>query len=283
MQATLFSINSSVSLTIGNLLQSDLFECTSVSAKDNTVRPTADSKISDFQSVQFGVKGKSSLGFRLSHVDEEYQLSVPNLATVTDWTGALMFLKSLLIILDVQECSSEGTSYDIETVLTYRFQQKFLVALSELINEIKINSIVKLMGIRRSIFLDENYIGQIIHVSEDQLLDSYDRRLMLTQNIVAYFSEQQVFKIEQSGEDIIVPVNYINSERLTVLPIKPELQPHYQQQYQGKKIAVARLFIMTSDGEKLAEVPYEKFLESLTEGLFMLDAKYVAVEPFKLD
>jgi conserved uncharacterized protein len=36
---------------------------------------------------------------------------------------------------------------------------------------------------------------------------------------------------------------------------------------------------MTADGKKLAEVPYREFLESLTEGIYMLDAKYVLVDP----
>jgi len=49
--------------------------------------------------------------------------------------------------------------------------------------------------------------------------------------------------------------------------------------YQVSKVAIARLFIMTADGEKLAEVPYRQYLESLTEGIYMLDAKYVLVDP----
>ena len=93
------------------------------------------------------------------------------------------------------------------------------------------------------------------------------------------FPEQQIFKVEQDGEDIIIPVNYLNSEGRTILPSHPELEPQYLQQYRGSKVAVARLFIMTADGEKLAEVPYRQFLESLTEGIYMLDAKFVLVDP----
>ncbi len=40
---------------------------------------------------------------------------------------------------------------------------------------------------------------------------------------------------------------------------------------------------MTADGEKLAEVPYRQYLESLTEGIYMLDAKYVLVDPISPD
>ena len=36
---------------------------------------------------------------------------------------------------------------------------------------------------------------------------------------------------------------------------------------------------MTADGKKLAEVPYREFLESLPDGIYMLDAKYVLVDP----
>lgn len=43
----------------------------------------------------------------------------------------------------------------------------------------------------------------------------------------------------------------------------------------------SRLFIMDRSGNKLADVPYDAFLQSLTEHVFMLDAKYVVVEPLK--
>ena len=118
---------------------------------------------------------------------------------------------------------------------------------------------------------------------DDQLLNSYDQRLRFTQQLNAYYSEQQIFKVEQDGEDIIIPVNYLNSEGRTILPSHPELEPQYLQQYRGSKVAVARLFIMTADGEKLAEVPYRQFLESLTEGIYMLDAKFVLVDPISLE
>ena len=86
------------------MLQAELFECYSVSAKDARLKPSADSLISDFHSIQFGVKGKSSLGFRLSFDDQVYQVTIPDLATASDWTGALMFLKTLLLLLDVSVC-----------------------------------------------------------------------------------------------------------------------------------------------------------------------------------
>lgn len=71
---------------------------------------------------------------------------------------------------------------------------------------------------------------------------------------------KEVFKVEQNGEDIIIPINYLNSEGRTILPAQPELEPQYLQEYRGSKVAVARLFIMTADGEKLAEVPYRQYL-----------------------
>lgn len=66
MKSVNFTIKSNQSLRIGEVLQAELFECYSVSAKDAGLKPSADSLISDFHSVQFGVKEKSSLGFRLS-------------------------------------------------------------------------------------------------------------------------------------------------------------------------------------------------------------------------
>lgn len=94
MKSVIFTIKSNQSLRIGEVLQAELFECYSVSAKDAGLKPSADSLISDFHSVQFGVKGKSSLGFRLTFDGQAYQVSVPDLATASDWTGALMFLKT---------------------------------------------------------------------------------------------------------------------------------------------------------------------------------------------
>ena len=283
MKSVNFTIKSTQSLRIGEVLQAEPFECYSVSAKDTSLKPSTDSLISDFHSVQFGVKGKSSLGFRLSFDGQVYQVAVPDLATASDWTGALMFLKTLLILLDVNVCEYDGVAYDKDSILEFHFTDIFLSALSELTKEVKVHPIVEVMGVRRPIYINELYLGQIIHVSDDQLLDSYDQRLRFTQQLNAYYSEQQVFKVEQNGEDILIPINYLNSEARTGLPAYPELEPQYLQQYRGSKVAVARLFIMTADGEKLAEVPYRQFLESLTEGIYMLDAKYVLVDPISPD
>ena len=283
MKSVIFTIKSTKSLRSGEVLQAEPFECYSVSAKDTSLKPSTDSLISDFHSVQFGVKGKSSLGFRLSFDGQVYQVAVPDLATASDWTGALMFLKTLLILLDVNVCEYDGVAYDKDSILEFHFTDIFLSALSELTKEVKVHPIVEVMGVRRPIYINELYLGQIIHVSDDQLLDSYDQRLRFTQQLNAYYSEQQVFKVEQNGEDILIPINYLNSEARTVLPAYPELEPQYLQQYRGSKVAVARLFIMTADGEKLAEVPYRQFLESLTEGIYMLDAKYVLVDPISPD
>ena len=190
-----------------------------------------------------------------------------------------MFLKTLLVLLDVNVCEHDGVDYDKDSILDFHFTDIFLSALSELTKEVKVHPIVEVMGVKRPIYINELYLGQIIHVPDEQLLNSYDQRLRFTQQLNAYYSEQQVFKVEQNGEDIIIPINYLNSEARTVLPACPELEPQYLQQYRGSKVAVARLFIMTADGEKLAEVPYRQFLESLTEGIYMLDAKYVLVDP----
>ena len=279
MKSVNFTIKSNQSLRIGEVLQAELFKCYSVSAKDAGLKPSADSLISDFHSVQVGVKEKSSLGFRLSFDDQAYQVSVPDLATASDWTGALMFLKTLLLLLDVSVCEHDGVEYDKDSILEFHFTDIFLSALSELTKEVKVHPIVEIMGVKRPIYINELYLGQIIHVPDEQLLNSYDQRLRFTQQLNAYYSEQQVFKVEQNGEDIIIPINYLNSEGRTILPDQPELEPQYLQQYRGSKVAVARLFIMTADGEKLAEVPYREFLESLTEGIYMLDAKYVLVDP----
>lgn len=284
MKSVSFTIKSNQSLRIGEVLQAEPFECYSVSAKDASLTPSTDSLISDFHSVQFGVKGKSSLGFRLSFDGQVYQVAVPDLATVSDWTGALLLLKTLLIILlDVNTCEHDGMEYDQDSILSFHFIDIFLLALSELTNEVKVHPIVEVMGVRRPIYINELYLGQIIHVSDDQLLDSYDQRLRLTQQLNAYYSEQQVLKVEQDSENIIIPINYLNSEARTVLPAYPELEPQYLQQYQGAKVAVARLLIMTANGKKLAEVPYRQFLESMTEGIYMLDAKYVLVDPISTD
>ena len=279
MKSVSFTIKSNQPLRIGEVLQAELFECYSVSAKDAGLKPSADSLISDFHSFQFGVKGKSSLGFRLAFDGQAYQVSVPDLATASDWTGALMILKTLLVLLDVSVCEHDGVNYDKDSILDFHFTDIFLSALSELTKEVKDHPIVEIMGVKRPIYINELYLGQIVHVPDDQLLNSYDQRLRFTQQLNAYYSEQQIFKVEQDGEDIIIPVNYLNSEGRTILPSHPELEPQYLQQYRGSKVAVARLFIMTADGEKLAEVPYRQFLESLTEGIYMLDAKFVLVDP----
>ena len=85
MKSVIFTIKNNQSLRICEVLQAVLFECYSVSAKDAGLKPSADSLISDFHSVQFGVKEKSSLGFRLSFDGQAYQVSVPDLATASDW------------------------------------------------------------------------------------------------------------------------------------------------------------------------------------------------------
>jgi len=51
MKSVIFTIKSNQSLRIGEVLQADLFECYSVSAKDAGLKPSADSLISDFHSV----------------------------------------------------------------------------------------------------------------------------------------------------------------------------------------------------------------------------------------
>lgn len=48
MKPIIFTIGSTVVLTIGQLLQSDLFECGNVIAKDASIKLTANSPISSF-------------------------------------------------------------------------------------------------------------------------------------------------------------------------------------------------------------------------------------------
>ncbi|WP_247955421.1 DUF4299 family protein, partial [Streptococcus oralis] len=169
MKSVNFTIKSNQSLRIGEVLQAELFECYSVSAKDAGLKPSADSLISDFHSVQFGVKEKSSLGFRLSFDRQAYQVSVPDLATASDWTGALMFLKTLLILLDVTVCEHDGVEYNKDSILEFHFTDIFLSALSELTKEVKVHPIVEVMGVKRPIYINELYLGQIIHVPDEQL------------------------------------------------------------------------------------------------------------------
>ncbi len=90
------------------------------------------------------------------------------------------------------------------------------------------------MESEKSYFINELYLGQIIHVPDDQLLNSYDQRLRYpTFNLLP---EQQVFKVEQNGEDIIIPINYLNSEALTVLPAYPELEPQCLQRVEEVRL-----------------------------------------------
>ena len=152
MESIIFTINSEKILTIGDLLQSDIFECISIAAKDAQNTPSANSKISLFQSILFAVKGKSTFGFRLSYESSEYQLSVSELATPSDWTGALMFLNMLLVILEVNTVQSQGKTFTHDNILDYHFTPVLLKAISKLIKELQVHSGVQLSGIRRPIF-----------------------------------------------------------------------------------------------------------------------------------
>ena len=213
------------------------------------------------------------------YLTPEYKTVKPDNKGLLLKNGAKMFLKMLLVILEVNTVQSQGKTFTHDSILDYHFTSVLLKAIGKLVKELQVHSGVQLLGIRRPIFINQNYFGQIINVPDDQLLDSYDKRLGLTQQINAYFSEQQVFKIEQNNDEFILPVNYLNSEALTVLPATPELTIQHQQQYQGKKMLTPRLFIMDAKGKKLADIGYEEFLASLTDGIFMVDAKSVAVKP----
>ncbi|MFC3928409.1 DUF4299 family protein [Streptococcus caprae] len=280
MKPIVFTITSQRALTIGNLLQSELFECASVAAKDTSSQPSADSLISDFGSVLFGVKGQSSFGFRLSFDGKTYQLSISPFATPSDWTGAIFFLKMLLAILEADSCQLRGMSYTVDTIDSFNFNSMVLNGISTIAKTLQENPQIQLDGVHRPIYINQLYFGQIVHVPDDQLLVGYDQRFKLTQQINAYYSEQQIFTIKSEEEEYVFPVNYLNSEVLTVLPAKSELTLENLRQFGDKKNLEARLFIINSAGNKLAEVPYNQFLESLSEGIFMLDAKYVVVEPF---
>ena len=68
------------------------------------------------------------------------------MATASDWTGALMFLKTLLILLDVTVCEHDGVEYNKDSILEFHFTDIFLSALSELTKEVKVHPIVEVMG-----------------------------------------------------------------------------------------------------------------------------------------
>ena len=48
-----------------------------------------------------------------------------------------MFLKTLLILLDVTVCEHDGVAYDKDSILEFHFTDIFLSALSELTKEVK--------------------------------------------------------------------------------------------------------------------------------------------------
>ena len=279
MKSIIFTISSSKMLTIGDLLQAGIFECYSVSAIDLHMQPSESSSISEFKSVLFGVKKESSLGFNLSFDSQVYELSIDDLATVSDWTGALMFIRMLLSLLDVEICQNEGIEYNVDSILEFRYTSIFVAAISELSNLLKSNPLIELMGVRRPIYINELFLSQLLNVSDDKIITQYDRCLLFTQQLNAYYSEQEVFKLEQNGSDTYITVNYLNCEVPTILPVEPTLNMQYRMHNPNLNIYASYVFIMTSDGKKLAEAPYREFLQSLTEGIGMLDAKHMLVEP----
>ena len=70
-------------------------------------------------------------------------------------------------------------SYNKDSILEFHFTDIFLSALSELTKEVKVHPIVEVMGVKRPIYINELYLGQIIHVPDEQLLNSYDQRFAL--------------------------------------------------------------------------------------------------------
>ena len=267
MKSIIFTISSSKMLTIGDLLQAGIFECYSVSAIDLHMQPSESSSISEFKSVLFGVKKESSLGFNLSFDSQVYELSIDDLATVSDWTGALMFIRMLLSLLDVEICQNEGIEYNVDSILEFRYTSIFVAAISELSNLLKSNPLIELMGVRRPIYINELFLSQLLNVSDDKIITQYDRCLLFTQ------------QLEENGSDTYIAVNYLNCEVPTILPVEPTLNMQYRMHNPNLNIYASYVFIMTSDGKKLAEVPYREFLQSLTEGIGMLDAKHMLVEP----
>ncbi len=136
-----------------------------------------------------------------------------------------------------------------------------------------------LSGVKRSIYLNSLYLDQILQADEGKLLEQYDHYLQMTQYNPFYYSEQQLFHFQEKDEKRYVVVNYVNCDRVTALPAQPVPEEKYRKIIGQDTIVEYRLMLMNSKKEKLAEVPYQEFLSKLTEGVSMLDARYIILQP----
>lgn len=110
------------------------------------------------------MKRQSSFGFHLSHDGNQYQLSLSPFAPPSDWAGAILFLKMLLVITEAKECQLNGMKFTVETIDSFSYHSLVLEGISGLTKELQLNPNIQLEGIRRPIYINELFLGQIIHV-----------------------------------------------------------------------------------------------------------------------
>ena len=127
-----------------------------------------------------------------------------------------MFIKMLLLILDASECRLGEEDYSIDSITDFESNEILLRNIDELATEVHHNPIVVVQGVRRPIYFNELFLGQLVHGHGGDFFDGYDKRLRLTQQINAYFSEQQVLRIEQLDHRFLI----VLYERLVVLKNK---------------------------------------------------------------
>ncbi|HEL0641263.1 TPA: DUF4299 family protein [Streptococcus equi subsp. zooepidemicus] len=278
MDLTTFTLTSPKELSIDNLLQSELFECVGIIFKSEDQNINIDSQISSFQTVKFAVKSESTFGFDVSKMEDYYNVVIPPLATESDWIGALMFLKMLMVILEVP-CQQGEQIYDVATIEQFHFGPILLRNIQQLVQRLKEVALLPVEGIRRTVYFNMAFLDQILSVPNEHILESYDTHLKLTQHIQAYFSEQQVFRLEQNNDANLVVVNYLNNDRVTVLPSKPELAA-INQQYQNNEHKVVYLIVtIDRNGERLNEENYADCIARLSKQTMALDGKLLVVKP----
>ncbi|MBP2623839.1 DUF4299 family protein [Streptococcus oricebi] len=284
-----FQIKSKQEFLIEDFLSNNLFECYSVKLREGAQQTTNTEEknfISSFSSVHFGVKGQSAFGFRVSYIQEQgiYQLSVPPMATSSDWAGALMFMKLLVNLTKGEIYADDNEKVSVENITASFYISYILEDLQVLSSLLKSTSdVIKFLGVRRPIYFNQSFLSMILMVEDNEILENYDKRILLTQNVQAYFSEQKIYKLEVGDKSSFLGVAYLNMDTPTVLPFKPTLTQEEQKYYKEDEISEWRLFIMNSEDKKKAEVEYESFLSNLPTGkLYMLDAVYALIPPFSI-
>ncbi|HEL0020996.1 TPA: DUF4299 family protein [Streptococcus equi subsp. zooepidemicus] len=278
MDSTTFMLVSSIELSIANLLQSELFECAGIVFKGADHSIKMDSQIASFQAVKFAVKDESTFGFDISRIGDCYKVVIPPLATESDWVGALMFLKMLMLILEVS-CQQGEQIYDVETIEKFPFTSILLRNIQQLTQALNQVSLLSAEGIKRTVHFSMTFLDKIFSVSNEHILESYDTHMKLTQHIQAYFSEQQVFRLEQNNDNNLVVVNYLKNDGVTVLPSKPELtavNQHYQDSSHKIMYLIATI---DGNGKRLTEEKYEDCITHLSQRTTLLDGKLLIVKP----